>query len=289
MNDIASGKRRGWVRGSRLASAEAQIKMLEKCNIRPIYNAEVHSFDDFTKALRVGDEVWVTSLARLAPRRRELREAINLIHSKDAVIVEAASERRSDRGAQATAMVLDAADELAGEARGLTPQQAQEFGAKGGKANAKLIKQRFRNRMSLTDARKLWTDPDLATLSNHRLLSRMPGWTQPSAYRHIGPRGLAKGRPRNDGTMSEKSRPGHVYFLQNGRRKLVKIGFSGDHTSRIGGIQSMNPDKLKLLATVPGSRRLEAELHKRFAKYRVQGEWFSVEGALAAYIARLTR
>jgi hypothetical protein len=237
--------------------------------------------------LRDGDEVWVTSLARLAPRRRELREAIELIHNKNAVIVEAASERRSDRAAQATAMVLDAADELAGEARALTPDQAKKFGALGGKASAKIYKQRFRNRMPLLEAKKIWTDPDLASLSNHRILRQMSGWTQVSAYRHMGPRGLGKGRPRNDGTMRETARPGHIYFLQNGRRKLVKIGFSSDHTTRIGGIQSMIPDKLKLIGTVPGSRTLEAELHKRFAKYRVHGEWFSVEGALAAYLERL--
>lgn len=261
--------------------------MLERHNIRPIYDAEAVSFEDFVKALREGDEVWVTSLARLAPRRRELREAIELIHNKNAVIVEAASERRSDRAAQATAMVLDAADELAGEARGLTPQQAREFGARGGNATAKVYKQRFRNRMPLGEAKKIWTDPDLATLSNHRILKRLAGWTQVSAYRHLGPRGLGKGRPRNDGRMSERSQQGHIYFLQNGRRKLVKIGFSGDHISRIDSLQSATPDKLKLLATLPGSRTLEAELHKRFAKYHVQGEWFSVEGELAKYIDRI--
>ncbi len=263
--------------------------MLEKCNIRPIYNAEVHSFDDFTKALRAGDEVWVTSLARLAPRRRELREAIEMIHGREAIIVEAASDRRSDRAAQATAMVLDAADELAGEARGLTPQQAQEFGAKGGTATAKVYKQRFRNRMPLVEAKKIWTDPDLAALSNHRILKRLAGWTQVSAYRHMGPRGLSKGRPRKDGTMRERTRPGHVYFLKNGRRKLIKIGFSSDHVSRIQNIQSSTPDHVKLLATLPGNRALEAELHKRFAKYRVQGEWFRVEGALADYLERLRK
>ena len=289
MNNTASGKRRGWVRGSRIASADAQTKMLERCNIRPIYNADVHSFDDFVKSLREEDEVWVTSLARLAPRRREMREAIEAIHAKGAVIVEAASERRSDIAVQATAMVLDAADELTGEARALTPDQARKFGAMGGKVTAKLYKQRFRNRMPLAEAKKTWTDPDLATLSNHRILKRMAGWTQVSAYRHMGPRGLGKGRPRNDGTMRESARPGHIYFLKNGRRKLVKIGFSSDHATRIGSIQMATPDKLKLIATIPGSRALEAELHKRFAKYHVQGEWFSVDGALATYLERLTQ
>lgn len=260
--------------------------MLERCNIRPIYKSSVHDLSDYINALREGDEVWVTSMGRLAAKRGELKRAVDLIHGKKCVIVEAASERRSDR--DGAGMALDAADELMGEGRMLSPEQARKHGAKGGKANAKLVAAKFaKTRMALAEARKIWTDPDLATLSNARVLKQMPGWAQQAAYRHIGPRGLAKGRPRSNGTMRESARPGHIYFLQNGRRKLVKIGFSSDHATRIGNIQMASPDKLKLIATIPGSRLMEAELHKRFAQYHVQGEWFSVDGSLATYLARL--
>lgn len=186
-------------------------------------------------------------------------------------------------------MALEAADELMGEGRRLTPEQAQRFGSKGAAANVQRMMEKFvKRRMPTLEATKIWTDPDLATLSNHAVLRRMPGWTQRAAYRHIGPRGLAKGRPRADGSLSERSRPGFIYFLQNGRRKIIKIGFTRDHGGRFTSLQMANPDELKVLATIRGTRLLEAELHKRFAKFNVRGEWFRLDGELAKYVAGLT-
>ena len=285
MNGTASGNRRGWVRGSRLASDATQIEMLKRYDVRPIYNAKDHDLEAYIRSLRSGDEVWVTSLGRLAARRADLKRAVDLIHSKKCVIVEAASERRSDRdGAE---MALDAADELMGEAKALTPENARKFGAMGGKANAKRVAEEFKDRMPRKDAHKIWTDTDLARLSNVKVLRKMPGWTQRAAYRHLGPRGLAKGRPRNDGTISHRNRPGHVYFFQKGRRQIVKIGYSGDHAERMGSLQQATPDRLRLIATLPGSRSVEAELHRRFRQYKVTGEWFRLEGELAEFVTGL--
>lgn len=283
MNTTASGNRRGWVRGSRLASDATQIELLKRYDVRPIYNAKDTNFADYLKSLRVGDEVWVTSLGRLAGKRSDLRRAVDLIHKKKCVIVEAASERRSDR--DGASMALDAADELMGEARALSPEDAKRFGAKGGQVNAKRVAEEFKDRMPRKEALKLWTDTDLARLSNIKVLRKMPGWTQRAAYRHLGPRGLAKGRPRGDGTISHRNRPGRVYFMQNGRRRVVKIGYSGDHIERLGSLQAASPDRLRLIATIPGSPAVEAELHKRFRAYRVTGEWFRLEGELAEYVA----
>lgn len=261
--------------------------MLKRSQVSPIYNADQHTLDTLIKSLRPGDEVWVTSLARLVTKRVDLRRAIDAIHSKECIVIEAASDRRSDR--DGAPMALDAADELMGEARGLTAEQAQRFGAKGAAASVQLTMEKFaKRRMAPLEATKIWTDPDLATLSNHAVLRRMPGWTQRMAYRHIGPRGLAKGRPRSDGSLSERSRPGFIYFLQNGRRKIIKIGFTRDHGGRFASLQMANPDELKVLATIRGTRLLEAELHKRFAKFTVRGEWFRLEGDLAKYVAGLT-
>lgn len=285
MNGTASGKRRGWIRASRLASDKTQNEMLRRYDVQPIYNATDVNLDAYIKALRPGDEVWVTSLGRLCAKRADLRRAVDMIHSKKCVIVEAASERRSDR--DGASMALDAADELMGEARALTPENARKFGAKGGKANAKRVAEEFKDRMSRPNAMKIWTDPDLARLSNPRVLRRMPGWTQRAAYRHLGPRGLAKGRPRGDGTVSHRNRPGHVYIFQKGRRAVVKIGYSGDHEGRMASLQTSTPDKMRLIALIPGSRSVEAALHKRFREYRLSGEWFRLEGTLAEYVAEL--
>lgn len=259
--------------------------MLARCNVRPIYKASECGLDVYIKALRPGDEVWVTSLARLTEKRVDLRRAVDEIHSKECVIVEAASERRSDR--DGASMALDAADELMGEARALSPEQATKFGVKGGKANAKRVREMFKDRMPRKEALRIWTDSDLARLSNIKVLRKMPGWTQRAAYRHLGPRGLAKGRPRGDGTIASRTRAGHVYLLQKGRRAVVKIGFSGDHEERRQSLQTATPDRLRLIATLPGNRSVEAALHKRFREYKVTGEWYRLEGELAEYVAGL--
>lgn len=275
------------MRGSARAGEAAQSKMLEEHGVQLIYGEGERTLDALINSLREGDEVWVTSLARLAPKRPLLKRAVDEIHNKKCLVVEAASGRRSDR--DGAMMALEAADELMGEGRSLTPDQAQRFGSAGAAANVARIMDKFvKRRMPTLEATKIWTDPDLAPLSNYTILKRMAGWTQRMAYRHIGPRGLAKGRPRSDGTLSERSRPGFIYFLQNGRRKVVKIGYTRDHGGRVSSMQSANPEELRVLATIRGTRLAEAELHKRFAKYNVRGEWFRLEGDLAKYVAGLT-
>jgi len=259
--------------------------MLKRCHVAPIYNADTNDLGDLIRSLRDDDEVWVTSLGRLAPRRADLRRAVDLIHNKKCIIVEAASERRSDR--DGASMALDAADELMGEARGLTPEQASRFGARGGKANAKRVLETFKDRMPRKEALRIWTDPDLARLSNIKVLRKMTGWTQRAAYRHLGPRGLAKGRPRSDGTISDRTRAGVVYFLQKGRRQVIKIGYSGDHEERRLNLQVATSDRLRLIATIPGNRAVEAVLHKRFREHKITGDWYRLEGSLAEYVAEL--
>lgn len=285
MNGTASGKRRGWVRGSPRAKAETQIEMLKRCHVTAFYNADAHDLSDLIRSLRGGDEVWVTSLGRLAPRRADLRRAVDEIHSRKCVIVEAASERRSDR--DGAAMALDAADELMGEARGLSHEDARKHGAKGGEVNRKRVLELFKDRMQRKEALRIWADPDLARLSNLKVLRKMSGWTQRAAYRHLGPRGLAKGRPRSDGTVSDRTRAGVVYFFQKGRRQVIKIGYSGDHEERRQNLQVATPDRLRLIATIPGTRAVEAALHKRFREHKITGDWYRLEGTLAEYVAEL--
>lgn len=285
MSGTARGKRCGWVRASPRAKAETQIDMLKRCHASPIYNADAHDLSVLILSLREDDEVWVTSLGRLAPRRADLRRAVEEIHSRKCVIVEAASERRSDR--DGAAMALDAADELMGEARGLSPEDARKHGAKGGEVNRKRVLELFKNRMPRKEALRIWIDTDLARLSNPKVLRKMSGWTQRAAYRLLGPRGLAKGRPRGDGTVSDRTRAGVVYFIQKGRRQVIKIGYSGDHEERRQSLQGATSDRLRLIATIPGNRSVEAALHKRFREYKVTGEWYRLEGELAAYVAGL--
>jgi Meiotically Up-regulated Gene 113 (MUG113) protein len=67
--------------------------------------------------------------------------------------------------------------------------------------------------------------------------------------------------------------------------QYVKIGITTNLDSRLAQLQI--PEELSEYALfVNGWRREELELHRRFAAYRVRGEWFKKEGELAEWIER---
>lgn len=74
-----------------------------------------------------------------------------------------------------------------------------------------------------------------------------------------------------------------VYFAACGER--VKIGWSTKVSTRIAQLQTGSPDPIRLLATTPGGRKLERQLHERFAAARVAGEWFDLTPELRELIA----
>ncbi|RKH11980.1 hypothetical protein D7X74_24480 [Corallococcus sp. CA047B] len=76
------------------------------------------------------------------------------------------------------------------------------------------------------------------------------------------------------------SRSGWVYFIQQGKYGPIKIGWSRAPATRLVSLQTANPAPLTLLATVPGSRMTELQLHEQFAAYRMTGEWFRPVPAL---------
>ena len=82
---------------------------------------------------------------------------------------------------------------------------------------------------------------------------------------------------------------GAVYFIRNGARDRVKIGFSEGHEGRFRALQSASSDVLTLLGTVPGTMKTERRIHRKFAEYRERGEWFRVEGELARFLKTLTK
>lgn len=77
---------------------------------------------------------------------------------------------------------------------------------------------------------------------------------------------------------------GVVYFVKNGVRDRVKIGFSEGHKNRIASLQNASPDALALIGVLPGTIKTERRLHKRFQEYREKGEWFRIEGTLAKFL-----
>jgi len=78
-------------------------------------------------------------------------------------------------------------------------------------------------------------------------------------------------------------RPGFVYFMR--MNDVVKIGFSSDVGKRLNSIQTACPGPADVIKVIPGSDQTERYFHAHFANYRQQGEWFRLEGALAAFLS----
>ena len=82
-----------------------------------------------------------------------------------------------------------------------------------------------------------------------------------------------------------------VYFIEAG--PYMKIGFSDNPIARAGTVTRLGkrPDDLpfeadaELIGWIPGDRKVEKQLHERYAHLRVAGEWFwSERDAMAELI-----
>lgn len=65
-----------------------------------------------------------------------------------------------------------------------------------------------------------------------------------------------------------------VYFVQCGEDGPIKIGTAKDLRMRLSSLQIGCPYELRLLGAREGDMLTESELHRRFARYRIRGEWF---------------
>ena len=77
-----------------------------------------------------------------------------------------------------------------------------------------------------------------------------------------------------------------VYFVKN-TKGLIKIGSTMTVMDRIKQLETGASEPLTLIAHLDGSTKRESELHRRFAEYRVHGEWFSPGSSLVSYIQSL--
>ncbi|HXN40293.1 MAG TPA: GIY-YIG nuclease family protein, partial [Myxococcaceae bacterium] len=73
-----------------------------------------------------------------------------------------------------------------------------------------------------------------------------------------------------------------LYLIRSGRRGALKIGYTADRSSfevRLLALQIGNPEELKVIALVEGSKSDERSLHRRFESLCIRSEWyrFSVE------------
>jgi hypothetical protein len=89
---------------------------------------------------------------------------------------------------------------------------------------------------------------------------------------------------RLHGLIAEARPKASVYFIQAEDGGPIKIGLAGDPTKRLSELQRTSPQRLRILATEPGSASHERELHERFAEHRLHGEWFAPCPELLALI-----
>ena len=71
----------------------------------------------------------------------------------------------------------------------------------------------------------------------------------------------------------------NVYLLQAGLRGPIKIGVARNVRRRLKTLQTGNHQELRVLAVIPcgtdgSARNLESQLHRKFSKSRIRGEWF---------------
>jgi len=83
-----------------------------------------------------------------------------------------------------------------------------------------------------------------------------------------------------------------VYFIRSGN--FVKIGISNDPKGRLGELRSgqmtivpsyVEREAMQIIATEPGGRKRENELHALFRESRTRGEWFAVTPSIEQYLS----
>jgi hypothetical protein len=104
-----------------------------------------------------------------------------------------------------------------------------------------------------------------------------------SAYAHLA---LARSINRqHDSEIPQKIRgnKGCVYIIQEQGKGYVKIGFAKYFPDRLASLKTDNPHDLKIIAVIQDCiMQDELDLHKKYAEYRVRGEWY--EAALLRVI-----
>lgn len=82
-----------------------------------------------------------------------------------------------------------------------------------------------------------------------------------------------------------KTEKGFVYFIRDGLGH-IKIGIARNVEKRKSGLQTANPNELEtfFIMSVPSiydAMEIEKELHKKFSKDRLKGEWFKEKEVLS--------
>ena len=79
-----------------------------------------------------------------------------------------------------------------------------------------------------------------------------------------------------------------IYFVQIEGGGPVKVGYANDVRRRLADLQTASFQRLRLVASMPGDRAAEAEVHKRLNHLRIRGEWFRPDPEMWEVLGDLT-
>lgn len=92
----------------------------------------------------------------------------------------------------------------------------------------------------------------------------------------------------SDPILIHSSDDSHLYFMQNKKTKHIKIGISIHPEVRKKQISAQEQADIKILHIVSSAgRKKEKELHMKYKKYNVRGEWFKPSKVILDYIKSL--
>jgi hypothetical protein len=75
-----------------------------------------------------------------------------------------------------------------------------------------------------------------------------------------------------------KTKAAYVYIVRDSIMGACKIGIANDYRNRLGSLQTACPQELYLVAVIQSTenKRIEKELHKKYAAQNIRGEWFAL-------------
>ncbi len=161
---------------------------------------ECPTWRDAVRLVRRGDVAAVHWLQLIAEPKSakvrhpamDMRDALEAIDGKPAVLLEVGTGRRSDDAKQRAAMIADAARSLGAGGRSLSSEQARINGAAAGTKRGR-PKAVFAPDVRRA-AREIWKSRDVASWKDARVLLKPLGYTPDRAYAEFGPRGSGKSK-----------------------------------------------------------------------------------------------
>ena len=146
--------------------------------------------------------------------------------------------------------------------------------------------------MGLTNRRKIFVEEYLKTW-NASEAARRAGYKHPGSQGHalLKVPEVAEAIEQNlselkatrpDVAIRRKVSTATTVYLVREEHGLVKIGKAADFEKRFEILSQQIPYDLEIIDVIQSeaASKIEGELHKRYAEYRVRGEWFSLDGKL---------